>query len=354
MIALRLHVLRPPYLTLGCLFALAPLFATFAATPAAAHTPEEDMVEVTNRLLVSLDDAQRQKATYTFDDPERLNWHFIPKQRDGLALQDMQPHQRHYAMAMLNSALSNRGFSKAVSIMALEQILHEMENNSPRRNPLLYHFYVFGRPEVGKTWGWRVEGHHLSVNITLVNGQQIVSTPAFLGANPAHVKSGPMAGLRVLGQEEDLARELLASLDDIQRKRVIVTTEAPRDVINGPGRKAEPLQPAGLAAAELKGKQRRILMTLVREYVSTLRPELAKQELTRIREAGVDKIHFAWAGSEKPGEGHYYRIQGPTFILEYDNTQNDANHVHTVWRDFTNDFGEDLLRKHYEQVPHKE
>lgn len=356
--------MRPPINTARPRFARArrvclsnAVFAAFLATTLCchsvhAHTPAEAMAEAAERLLESLDDNQRQQISFSFEDAERTNWNFVPMERKGLPLKNMQQHQRQLAFGLLSSAVSHRGFTKAVNIMALEQILHEMEDNSPRRDPGLYHFYIFGTPSTEKTWGWRVEGHHLSLSLTLVDGQQVVGTPAFLGANPAHVKHGPHEGLRVLEAEEDLARQLLHSLDDAQRKVAVVSTDAPADVINGPGKDAEPLSPMGLAAKDLTKEQRAELMTLVREYVHTYRPELAREDMKKIREAGVGQIYFAWAGGDQPGDPHYYRIQGPTFILEYDNTQNDANHVHVVWRDFKNDFGANLLKQHYQTVPH--
>ena len=319
---------------------------------AAAHTPAEAMADAANHFLTSLDAEQRTHVEYEFDGSERKNWHFIPKERVGLSLKQMKPNQQQLGFALLNSALSHRGFTKAMGIMALEQILHEMENNAPKRDPSLYHFYIFGTPSTSETWGWRVEGHHLSVNVTIVGGQHIALTPSFWGANPANVKQGPHEGLRVLASEEDLARRLLKSFDNQQREVAVIQTEAPADVINGPGREATPLEPNGLFAKDMKGKQRKILMRIVREYVSNYRPELAKVDLKKIREAGEENISFAWAGGAEIGQPHYYRVQGPTFIMEYDSTQNDANHIHVVWRDFENDFGADLLKQHYEKTAH--
>ncbi len=317
-----------------------------------AHTPAEAMAEAAGHFLESLTEAQRSVAQFSFSDDERLNWNFVPMERAGLSLKAMQPHQQQRAYNLLHTALSHQGFSKALNIMALEQILHELENNNPGRDPSRYHFYIFGEPSTEKTWSWRVEGHHLSVSVTLVDGQKLASTPAFFGANPGHVRQGPHAGLRVLHAEEDLGRALLQSLEPKQRESAVIAVEAPADVINGPGREASPLEPAGLAAAELSASQRKMLMTLIREYVHNFRPEMARQDMQKIRQAGIDQIHFAWAGSDQVGEGHYYRIQGPTFIMEYDNTQNMANHIHVVWRDFQNDFGADLLKAHYQAVPH--
>jgi len=325
---------------------------TTAAQRSEAHSPAEAMSEAATHFLASLTAAQRDKVQFEFTDAERKNWNFVPMERAGLTLKEMQDNQRHLATNLLHSALSHRGFSKALNIMALEQILFEMENNAPRRDAAKYHFYIFGEPSVSQTWGWRVEGHHLSISVTLVDGQNIVTTPTMMGTNPAHVKQGPQEGLRVLRAEEDLARELVKNLTAEQRLQAVLQADVPSDIINGPGREAQPLDPPGIAASALSPEQRKMLMAVVREYVHNFRPELAKADMKKIRQAGVDKIHFAWIGSDERGKPHYYRIQGPTFIMEYDNTQNDANHVHAVWRDFQNDFGADLLKEHYQQVPH--
>ena len=317
-----------------------------------AHTTAEEMTTAANRFLISLTPEQREKVEYSFEGKERTNWQFIPMERTGLAFKEMKPHQQHLAMVLMQSVFSHRGASKALNIMMLEQILHEMENQSPKRDPSLYHFYIFGKPSTTKTWGWRFEGHHLSVSVTIVDGHHVVGTPSFYGANPAVVRQGPHKGLRVLHQEEDLGRELVKSLDAEQKQIAVFSETAPPDVINGPGRKAAALEPQGLSAKKMNKAQRQVLMEIVREYVQNLRPELAREDMKKIREAGTGKIHFAWAGNLEPGKGHYYRVQGPTFVMEYDNTQNDANHVHCVWRDLQNDFGEDLLKKHYDAVKH--
>src|SRR6185369_4586050 len=194
--------------------------------------------------------------------------------------------------------------------------------------------------------------HHLSLNFAVQGDEVLAVTPSFFGSNPAEVMKGPRKGLRVLGQEEDLGRELARSLDAEQQKVAIVATNAPRDIITSNNRKAKALEPQGIAAAKLKPPQQETLMKLVREYVFRYRNEIAEADLKKIHDSGAEKIYFAWAGGLEPGQGHYYRIQGPSFLMEYDNTQNNANHIHTVWRDLQNDFGEDLLRQHYEQVPH--
>jgi hypothetical protein len=320
-----------------------------------AHDPAKDMLDAADLLLKSLDADQKKQISFEFDDKLRKNWQFIPMEREGLNLKEMKVHQRHLAMSLVQSALSHRGFSTTMKIMALEQVLHEMENFAPKRDPSKYHFFFFGTPSSDKTWGWRIEGHHLSISFTIVEGKTVVTTPAFFGSNPGEVRQGTnMLGLRVLGEEEELGRSLVKQLTVKQKAVAILPEKAPRDVINGPKVPvASALEPAGIAVSEMTNDQKVILKKLISTYVGKFRVELADADWKKINEAGFEKVHFAWAGPIQPGKPHYYRVQGPTFILEYDNTQNKANHVHAVWRDFKNDFGEDLLRKHYEAVPHK-
>jgi hypothetical protein len=199
-----------------------------------------------------------------------------------------------------------------------------------------------------------VEGHHLSLNFTIADAHHVAVTPSFFGSNPGEVRSGARKGLRVLAGEEDLGRLLVKSLNEEQRKKAVFETKAPSDIITGAQRRVKALEPAGVALKELDQDQARMLWSLLEEYVRRYRPELAEEDLSRIEKAGRDKISFAWAGSVEPGQGHYYRVQGPTFLLEYDNTQNNANHIHAVWRDLKNDFGDDLLRRHYEEHPHRQ
>lgn len=304
-------------------------------------------------FLASLDDGQRAKAVMPFQDAERQNWHFIPLVRRGLTWKDMNSAQRHLATALLASGLSQRGLVKAQTIMSLEQILLELEQGKgPVRDPELYYWAIFGTPAPEGTWGWRVEGHHFSANFTIVAGRHISATPSFLGSNPAEVRQGPRKGLRALAGEEDLGRELFRSLDEAQRTAAVIAPDAYPDVITGDKRRVTPLEPTGLSAAKMTPAQHKTLRRLVEEYVRRARPEVADADLARIEQAGIDKLHFAWAGQDAPGKGSYYRVQGPTFLLEYDCTQNNANHIHAVWRDFTGDFGEDILARHYRETPH--
>jgi len=311
-----------------------------------------EMAQAANAFLASLDEQQRKTATFTFDDKERLNWHFIPRERKGLPLKEMKPQQQELAKALLKTGLSAEGFAKSDAIRGLENVLKEMEKGSgPVRDPERYFFTVFGKPDAKGTWGWRFEGHHQAFNFTLIDGKQIIATPNFLGTNPHEVRSGPMKGTRVLGAEEDQGRKLLDSLSEDQKKTAIFSSDAPKEIVTGNSRQAQIEGNAGIAYSELKPEQQQMLVGLIELYAHRLRDELATDDLTQIKSAGLDKVHFAWAGSLEKGKGHYYRIQGPTFLVEYDNTQNDANHVHTVWRAATGkDFGEDVLMSHYKSA----
>jgi hypothetical protein len=307
------------------------------------------MADAAKNFLAALSDEQRAKATFELKDDERLNWHFIPRERKGLPIKEMTSAQRALANALLSSGLSYRGYFKASTIMSLEQILKDMEQGKgPVRDPERYFFTIFGKPESHGTWGWRVEGHHLSLNFTL-SGDKVAVTPSFMGTNPAEVKEGPRKGLRVLGTEEDLARKLVKSLDQKLLQTALYTNKAPADIITGAERKAHALEPKGVSMKQLSREQRETLLAIIHEYVYRARPEVADLDFKEIKNAPQDKIFFAWAGGLERGEPHYYRVQGPGFLLEYDNTQNNANHVHAVWRDLKNDFGEDILRKHYEE-----
>jgi hypothetical protein len=313
-----------------------------------AHPPAEEMADAATHFLAALSPEQKTKATFDLKDDERLNWHFIPKARKGLPLKEMTPPQRHLAQGLLSTALSQRGYMKASTIMSLEQILADIEQGKgPVRDPELYFVSIFGKPGAKETWAWRWEGHHLAMNFSIVDGEKISMTPSFMGSNPAEVRMGQRSGLRVLEHEEDLARKLVRSLDDQQRQAAVYTNTAPADIITGADRQARLLTPAGLAMSRMNSEQKETLMDLVKEYIYRNRGEVADRDLKRIQETG--NITFAWAGSTEPGQGHYYRIQGRTFLMEYDNTQNNANHIHAVWRDLDNDFGGDPLRRHYEQ-----
>jgi hypothetical protein len=335
----------------------------FSAEPAAAT-----MATAADKFLAALTPQQKQKAQFAFESDERTHWHFIPTgnapalfPRNGLTIKEMQPAQRQLAHDLLKAGVSQRGYLTVTQIMDLETTLGAMEaaanTNGPggvpiSRDPERYFFSVFGTPALKGTWGWRVEGHHVSLQFTIVNGAVTVSTPTFFGSNPAEVREGAKKGFRVLGFEEDPARALLNALDTTQRSKAVMSAEAPRDIVTMNRFPIDPLAPAGIPAAELTAKQREMLMAIVDAYASGMTSEVAALRMAGLRKAGVEKIAFAWAGETEKGKKHYYRVQGPTFLIEYDNTQNDGNHVHSVWRDFAGDFGRDLLREHLRTSAH--
>lgn len=340
----------------GCLCAVKSTYLLLIALAlqsplARAHSLATEIAAAANNLLSALTTEQRGKASFEFVSDERVNWHFVPKERKGLPFADLTPAQAHLAHIVVSSALSHRGYFKAATIMSMEQILFDLENKAPHRNPDLYYLSFFGKPGVD-VWGVRIEGHHLSLNFTARGDQILATTPSLLGANPAEVRTGPRTGLRVLAAEEDLGRQLVKSLDAKQLNVAVISEVAPKDIITAAARQATRLEPLGLSAGKMSKAQRETLATLIKEYLGRDRSELAAADWKKVDAAGWDKIHFAWAGAIEPGQGHYYRVQGPGFLLEYDNTQNNANHIHAVWRDLENDFGDDLLKRHYEQTPH--
>ena len=305
------------------------------------------MAECATRFLSALDPDQRGKATFAFDTDERMNWHFIPKERKGLPLREMTPYQKHLASALLAAGLSQTGYIKAVTIMSLEDVLKIIENDSgEHRNPEKYYFSVFGTPSDSGTWGYRVEGHHLSQNYTVVNGK-VIDGPSFFGANPAEVRQGPRKGLRTLPGEDDLGIELIHTLDEQQQGVAIVDPTAYRDILTAASRKAALQgQPSGLSASKMNARQFDVLMALMEEYARNVPDELAEGRMEQINKAGRN-ISFAWSGGINRGDQHYYRVHAPSFLIELDDTQDNANHIHSVWRDFAGDFGEDVLQQHY-------
>jgi hypothetical protein len=318
----------------------------------AARRGTDEMARAASAFVAGLTAEQRAKAVFEFDDAERLNWHFIPRERRGLPLKEMTAAQRQLAKALLEAGLGQRGYLKASTIMELELVLRELGGNPAVRDPELYFLSVFGSPSSSRPWSWRAEGHHLSVNFTIVQGTLFATSPAFFGANPAEVRSGSRQGLRALAAEEDIARELLTSLDAGQRAAAIIDAAAPRDIITGNAAVVDPLSPVGIAVARLNPAQKATLVRLIDEYLARMADDLATTRRAKLAATDFGAVTFAWAGSVQPGGPHYYRVQGPTFLIEFDNTQNEANHIHSVWRDFEGDFGRDLLREHYREAPH--
>ncbi len=328
---------------------LATLGLFILATLARAHAPAVDMLGAAQKFLATLSADQAKQATYPLTDAERENWFFTPVPRQGLSLKHLTEAQRDLGLALLRSGLGQSGLLRAEGIRSLEIILKELEKDTPagRRDPINYFITIFGTPSEKQSWGWRFEGHHLSFNFTLVDGAHVFFAPVFMGTNPAEVRSGPRKGERVLGEEEDLGLALVNSLDAAQRKVAIFADVAPKEIVTTNKKRVELLAPAGIAAAQLTAGQREKLFALVKVYASRGRAEIAAETFAVISKAGLDKVTFAWAGALDRSAATYYRIQGPTFLIEFDNSQNNANHVHSVFRDFKGDFGHDLLAEHY-------
>ena len=320
---------------------------------AAQATIPTSMLEASRTFLAMLDTAQRARTVFPFNSDERFRWFYTPVSRKGIPLKELNATQQKAALALLHAGLSEKGYTKAETIRRLEDVLQEIEKGQgPTRDPDLYFFTFFGEPSAEGTWGWRYEGHHCSQNWTIVNGKAIGSSPQFFGANPADVHDGPMKGTRVLGAEEDLGRALAKSLSKEQSVKAIVSTSAPGDMLTTNQRVAAIQEDKGISYSDLTKDQQGTLMALIEEYLSAQPREEARQRLEKIRQAGFDQIKFAWMGGLEKGVGHYYRVQGSTFLIEYDNTQSNANHIHCVWRDFKGDWGEDLLAEHYRNSPH--
>jgi hypothetical protein len=308
------------------------------------------MTRAADRFLASLSAEQKAKAIYAVDDKERLNWHFVPLQdaqrrptRKGLPLEEMTSEQKEGAKTLLRAGTSPSGYTKATTIMSLEAILRELEKGgSMVRDPQWYFFTVFGTPAKTGKWGWRVEGHHLSLNFLVDGGEVVAATPAFFGANPATIQDGSRKGTRTLPEAEDLAKELYQALDDGQKKVAYQEKQFPE--VQGRTGAPHVGEPKGLPAAKMTARQRDILLKLVEAYANRMPTDVAEVELSDIHKAGVDQVHFAYAGGLDRGKPHTYRVQGPTFVVEFLNVQpdsahNPANHIHSVWRNIKGDFG---------------
>jgi hypothetical protein len=316
-------------------------------------SPARVIADETRAWLDSLDDGQRAQAMFPFETSERFFWAYTPgPPRQGLALRDMRPDQRAASSTIVAASLSARGAGEVAAIIALESVLGELERSVGRggwlrRDPELYWFAVFGDPAGTGPWSWRVGGHHVAIHVTVADDRVVGSTPSFLGANPAVIPNGPRTGERTLPGEEQLARELLAALTPAERRAAVTNDVAPHDILTGIGRRADLRSvPIGIRHADLGALRQAALERLVRHYVERARPEIATPAWDRIVAAGLGDATFAWAGSDQPGRGHYYAVRGPTFVIEYDNTQNGANHIHSVWRDLEHDWGGDLLGRH--------
>lgn len=329
-------------------FAVVVLFAACHSAPVSEASPA---AEAAAAFLSSLTDDQRTAACAPADDPSRTVWGFVPAQYPGVMFGDLDQDQKQRAIALLRTVLRDNGVDTVLAIVALEDVLRAIETengqNASHRDPNRYWIQVFGEPLPASAWAFRLQGHHVSLHAAFDRGRLAGVTPMFLGANPHRIPSGPREGERVLAAEEDLGRALLAMLDERQRAVAIVDAVAPPDIVLGPQRTAADAgPPRGLAYAAMTEPQREALLRLVEHYVQREQPRFAEADLARMRDRGLDAITFAWAGGIEVGDGHYYRVQGETFVIEYDNTQTNANHVHTCYRDLQRDFGGDWLRLH--------
>lgn len=316
---------------------------------------QNDVVRAAQLLLEDLDQRAKQQILFDIEDESREIWHYLPLasfDRFGLSLKDLDDKQDKLVMDLLGTCLSDTGLKKAKQIMMLEEVLQVLEHNTTSRDPEQYHLAIYGNPGMDRPWSWSFSGHHLSLHFTIVNGR-IASTPFFMGSNPAEVMEGLHKGLRVLGAEEDLGLELVRSLSPMLREKAIFSSKAPSDILSAARSRVSPEAQQGIRYTELSETQQGLLQVIVEMYAKSLNPALASSRLEAVREMSYEEVWFAWAGVTDRSRGHYYRIQSPTFLIEFDNTQNNANHVHTVWRDFAGDFGRDLLADHYRRN-HKE
>jgi hypothetical protein len=348
------------------------LFA-FATPSFAWASAGERCAAAAGALLGSFDDAQRERAARPFIDSERRDWTYITgskARKQGIALANLSDGQRVMAHRLLACGLSSRGYLKATGIMRLDDVVREnigdiiFKPTGPVEiGKAFYWVTIFGNPgvdsETGAPWGWQFEGHHLGLNFTIV-GDSIAFTPAFMGADPAEMKEGPLAGWRLLGAEQDRAFALLNSLNPEQRERAIVADEVPRSLFTRPGGREELTGYSGIRAGEMTPQQRQLLWLLLDEYVQNVEPSMADRIVGEILRKGSDQLHFAWMGPTEPGSAIYYRIHGPVILIEFDHAANirspklepDPNHIHSIMRVPGGDFGDDLLRLHYEESPH--
>jgi hypothetical protein len=325
-------------------------FLPFGGASAQTVEAGERIAQAANRFLSGLDDGQRKKALIAFDTSNREDWHYIPRSRQGIPLSDMNAAQQQAARALFGSVLNDRGLQMIDNVRVVEGILREQQGSF--RDPDRYYVSIFGTP--GRfPWGWRLEGHHLSLNVTLPAAGHITATPFFVGSHPATVRDGPNKGLRPLGAAEDLARQLMASLPEAARRVAIIADRSFGEIVASPGREKDLGTPRGIDLGSLDGAARNLVEALMDRFLGALAPDLAAKQKQRVIEQELTKFRFAWAGSLAPGETHYFRVHGPVTLIEHDNTQNGGNHIHSVWRDLKADFGHDALAEHYRKSPHR-
>ncbi|MCK6449863.1 MAG: DUF3500 domain-containing protein [Alphaproteobacteria bacterium] len=288
---------------------------------------------------------QRRAGLYPFDAPARLDWHYVPRSQPGLALRGMNAEQRGAAEALLRAVLSEEGHTRFEGVRVLESILRG-DSQSGFRDPENYALALFGTPGA-HPWGFRLEGHHLSLSFTFPAPDRASATPAFWGANPAEVRGGPHAGMRLLGRQTGAAFALARSMDDRQRAEAVIADRSLGDIVAGPGRGDELKEARGLAYARMTEAQRNQAIAVIEGMMAPLNGEFRALKVRRLRESGLEAMRFAWAGGMESGRAYYFRLHGPITLVEFDNTQNDANHIHSLWRDLAADFGGDALGVRY-------
>ncbi len=333
------------------LFTLAPVLL-FGGTTFFTNTTSH--ADKALDFINSLSSEQRKIALFSLDDGGRYHWTYLPPSMvgsKGLAMKNLDEYQKTKLNTLLQSYLSTKGYTKANAIMSLEEILKQLQPENPHRIPENYFITIYGTPHKDNVWAWRFEGHHLSLNFTVVKNQ-IAFAPFFFGSNPAEVKEGDKKGFRAITDEEDIGLELINSFTDKQKQKAIFSVRTFTDIVSASASEVTPLPPVGIAAKEMTYEQKQLLRKLLDAFLSCMPEELAHKRTTNIMAENIDVIQFGWAGTLKKGEPHYYRVQGKSFLFEFDNTQNNANHIHTVWRDFNGDFGRDLLKEHYKTGHH--
>ncbi len=333
------------------------LLLIFPLSLLAQHSPNAS-VQTNNAVefIKTLNKDQKAKSTFPFDEMNRYNWHFVPSTmsaRDGISMKDMSPIQKKKLNELLHVFLSEKGYNKTQGIMSLEYVLKVLEPTNDHRVPENYYVAFYGEPGYDKVWGWKFGGHHIALNFTMID-DKLAFAPFFFGANPGDVKDGPKKGYRALKNEEEFGFELLNALDVDQRKQAIFESNAFADNVTTNTPQASPLEEVGLMAQNMSSDQKIILEKLITAYLEAMPEKIALFRKNKIQKEDFENIRFGWAGETRIGAPHYYRVQGKSFLIEFDNTQNNANHIHTVWRDFNGaDYGLDLIRDHYLQGPHK-
>lgn len=315
---------------------------------------QSDQISRASEFLNSLNKEQKSKTQYIFNHDSKYIWHYLPAvtfSRPGISLAELNNIQKEKFFDLLSNSLSETGYAKTRQIISLEKVLADLSGSNVYRDPEKYHTAFYGNPSTDSLWAWSFQGHHISLSFTIINGKTSIA-PRFFGANPATVKEGSRKGERPLAAEEDLGFELINSCSEVQKKKAIFQSKAFYDIVTTNSVEVSPLQSVGIKLKELNDSQQKILFQLIDEYLATMPVDLANERMKKLNSEEINEISFGWAGGTKPGVGHYYRIQGKTFLIEFDNTQNNANHIHSVWRDFDGDFGRDLIREHYQSSEH--